>query len=89
MTAPTCFQGCGCCLPLHAQCLAVKKGDTQGSKKHPKLDNVEMQEKKMGVHKVSIKDGGQNNRQRILNELKKSTAEHVLISGDKKTSAWV
>lgn len=52
-------------------------------KQHPKLDNVEMQEKKMRVHKVTIKNGGQNNRQRMLNELRKTTAEHVLRSGEK------
>lgn len=86
MIASPCHQGCGCCLPLDAECSAVKKGDKQESRKHPKLDNVGMQEKKMGVHKVAIKDGGKNNRQRMLSELKKRMVEHdFLRSRDKKT----
>lgn len=63
MIAPPCFQGCGCYLPLDAQCSAVKMGDKQESRKQPKLDNVEMQEKKMGVHEVTLKDGGKNYRE--------------------------
>lgn len=46
-------------MPLDAQCFAVKKkGNKQQSKNHPKLDDVEKQERKMGGHKVTTKDGG-------------------------------
>lgn len=79
MIAPPCHQDRGCCLPSDASCSAVEKGDEQESRKHPKLKNARMQEKKTGVHEVTIKDEGKNNRQRTLSEFKKSTAKHVFL----------
>lgn len=43
-------------MPLDAQSSAKKKGDKQGSKNHPKLGDVEKQERKTGGHKINIKD---------------------------------
>jgi len=49
-------QGHGCCPPLDAQCSAAKKeGDKSESKSHPEPDRKK-RERKMGGHKVTIKE---------------------------------